>query len=66
MPYPYTGEELSDDRILEAMEQFVYGFTERYSTSGPPLCMGSLHQAMAHSLYNVKNVCFLLLLKVKI
>jgi hypothetical protein len=28
--------------------------------------MGSLHQAMAHSLYNVKNVCFLLLLKVKI
>ncbi len=63
MPYPYIGEELSDDRILEAMEQFVYEFTERYSTSGPPLCMGSLHQAMTQSLYNPENVCCLLLLK---
>ncbi len=49
-------EPLSDDRILELMEQFVSGFTERYPTSGPPLCMSSLSQALQHSLYNPTNV----------
>ncbi len=51
-------EELSDDRILKALEQFLAEFTERYPTSGPPLYMGSLDQALTHSLYNQKNVWF--------
>ncbi len=61
-----SDEELSDDRISELMVQFVSEFTERYPTSGPPLYMGSLDQALKHSLYNQKDACFSLLLKGKI
>ncbi len=56
MPDLLPDEELSDDRILKALEQFLAEFTERYPTSGPPLYMGSLDQALTHSLYNQKNV----------
>jgi hypothetical protein len=58
----HPNEELSDDCISELMQQFVKGFSERYPASGPALFMGSLHQALTHSLYNQPNVCILLLL----
>ncbi|UJR18982.1 hypothetical protein I4U23_022111 [Adineta vaga] len=49
-------EELSDNRISELMQQFLSEFTEQYPTSGPPLYMGSIDQALLHSLYNYNNV----------
>jgi hypothetical protein len=66
VPDLLPNERLTDDRILEALEQFVREFTDRYPTSGPPLCIGSLHKALAHSLFNQQDVCFFLLLKGKI
>jgi hypothetical protein len=65
VPDLHPDEELSDDRISKLIEQFVSEFTEQYPTSGPPLYMGSLDQALTHSLYNQKDVCFSLLLKGK-
>lgn len=58
VPDPDVGEELSEDDILKKMKQFVYEFTNRYSTSGPPLHMGTLDQALAHSLFDPTNVGF--------
>ena len=61
MPDPYIGEELSDSSIKNAMEQFVRNFSKRYSTSGPILCMGSLYEALVHSLFDPVKVSFILL-----
>jgi hypothetical protein len=58
VPEPYVGEELLEDSILKGMEQFVYEFTNRYSTSGPSIYMGSLDQALTHSLFDPTNVGF--------
>jgi hypothetical protein len=56
VPDPYVGEELSEESISKAMEHFVREFTNRYPTSGPPLYIGTLDQALAHSLFNPTNV----------
>jgi len=58
VPDRYVGEEFLQDDISKKMEQFVYEFTIRYSTSGPPLYRGTLDQALTHSLFDPKNVNF--------
>ncbi len=62
VPDLLPNERLSDNPILELLQEFVRKFTERYPTSGPrsgpTLFMGSLDEALAHSFYNQQDVCF--------
>jgi hypothetical protein len=56
VPDPYVEEEILEDSPLKVTEKFLYRFANRYSTSGPTLYMGSLDEALAHSLFDPSNV----------
>jgi hypothetical protein len=58
VPDRYVGEEFLQDDISKKMEEFLYQFNNRYPTSGPPLHMGALDQALADSLFDPMNVGF--------
>ncbi|CAF1459691.1 unnamed protein product [Rotaria sordida] len=61
MPEPYVGEERSSNDETRAMEQFARVFFERYLTPGPALDMGSLDEAITHSLFDPSTPCPLVL-----